>query len=143
MGNSYSQRNKEELEHMRKVIGRLTDVQMALPAGGPGWTVSGLLAHIAFWDQRAIVLARKWKSGAAGTPAGDVDVINDSMKPFLLALPAGRAAELALEAAQTIDGEIDSLSPEMLARVETNGQPRLDRASHRAHHLEQIEKAIG
>ncbi|HUI70272.1 MAG TPA: maleylpyruvate isomerase N-terminal domain-containing protein [Spirochaetia bacterium] len=143
MGNTYSQRNREELEHMRTVIARLTDHQLLLPAGGPGWTVSGLLGHIAFWDQRAIVLAHKWKTGGTGSPAGDVDVINDSMKPFLLAMPGRRAAELALEAAQTCDQEIDSLDAETLARVEANGQPRMDRASHRAHHLQQIEKAIG
>ena len=142
MRNAYSLRNKEELEHMRAVIARLSDDQLASPAGGPGWTASALLAHVAFWDQRAIVLARKWKAGGTGTPAGDVDVINDSVKPFLVALPPRKAALLALEMAETIDREIDSLDAETLARVEANGQPKLDRASHRAHHLAQIEKAI-
>ncbi len=143
MANAYSARNKAELDHLTKVIGHLTDAQLSLPAGGPGWTVSGLLAHVAFWDQRGIVLARRWKAGGKGSPSGDVDVLNDAMKPFLLALPPRKAAELSLEAAQIIDKEIDSLEPSLLARVEADGQPRLDRANHRAHHLEQIEKAVG
>ncbi|MGA2762533.1 MAG: maleylpyruvate isomerase N-terminal domain-containing protein [Spirochaetia bacterium] len=143
MGTAYSARNKTEREHLQKVVSRLSETQMARPAGGKGWTVSGLLAHIAFWDQRALVLMRRWKAGGTGSPAGDVDVINDAMQPFLLAVPPRKAAELALEAAQAIDREIDALDPEMLARVEANGQPKLDRAGHRAHHLEQIEKAIG
>ena len=142
MKSAYSQRNNAELEHLRKVVDRLTDEQMARPAGGDGWTVGALLGHIAFWDQRAIVLMERWKAGGVGTPAGDVDVINDSVKPFLLAIPPRDAARLALEAAQAIDREIDSLDAKMLAGIEANGQPRLDRASHRAHHLEQIEKAI-
>jgi len=142
MRSAYSQRNNAELEHLRKVVDRLTDEQMARPAGGDGWTVGALLGHIAFWDQRAIVLMERWKAGGVGTAAGDVDVINDSVKPFLLALPPRDAARLALEAAQAIDREIDSLDAKMLAGIEANGQPRLDRASHRAHHLEQIEKAI-
>ncbi len=142
MSSAYSQRNKAELEHLRKVVDRLTDEQMARPAGGDGWTVGALLGHIAFWDQRAIVLMERWKAGGVGTPAGDVDVLNDAVKPFLLALPPRDAARLALETAQAIDREIDSLDATMLAGIEANGQPRLDRASHRAHHLEQIEKTI-
>ncbi len=142
MSSAYSQRNKAELEHLRKVVDRLTDEQIARPAGGDGWTVGALLGHIAFWDQRAIVLMERWKAGGVGTPAGDVDVLNDAVKPFLLALPPRDAARLALETAQAIDREIDSLDATMLAGIEANGQPRLDRASHRAHHLEQIEKTI-
>ncbi len=142
MSSAYSQRNKAELEHLRKVVDRLTDEQIARPAGGDGWTVGALLGHIAFWDQRAVVLMERWKAGGVGTPAGDVDVLNDAVKPFLLALPPRDAARLALETAQAIDREIDSLDATMLAGIEANGQPRLDRASHRAHHLEQIEKTI-
>lgn len=140
--NAYSQRNKEGLERLRRAIDRLTDAQMSVPAGGPGWTVSGILAHMAFWDQRATVLARRWKAGGTGSPSGDVDLLNDAMKPFLLALPPRKAAELALQAAEMVDREIDSLDAGTLARIEANGQPKLDRAGHRAHHLEQIEKAI-
>ena len=142
MSNAYSDRNRRELQHLRSVVGRLTDAQMSAPAGGPGWTVSGIVAHIAFWDQRALVLARRWTSGGTGSPPGDVDLLNDAMKPFLLAVPPRKAAELALDAAQAIDKEIDSFGRELLSRVEANGQPKLDRGAHRAHHLEQIEKAL-
>ena len=69
MSSAYSQRNKAELEHLRKVVDRLTDEQIARPAGGDGWTVGALLGHIAFWDQRAIVLMERWKAGGVGTPA--------------------------------------------------------------------------
>ena len=143
MTNAYSRRNTAEQEHLRRVVDRLTDEQMTRSAGGERWTVAALLGHIAFWDQRALVLMKRWKTGGVGTPAGDVDVINDAVKPFLLALPPRAAAKLAVEAAREIDEEIDSLDATMLASVEANGQPKLDRASHRAHHLEQIEKAVG
>ena len=142
MANRYSQPNKVERDHLRAVVARLSDAQLALPAGAHGWTVGGLLAHVAFWDRRAVVLMERWKKGSLGSPPGDVDVVNDTIRPFLVALPPRRAAELALETAEAIDNEIDSLSVDMLERVEANGQPRLDRASHRADHLEQIEKAI-
>jgi predicted nuclease of predicted toxin-antitoxin system len=46
------------------------------------------------------------------------------------------------KAAIAIDAAIDTLDSDFLARIETEGKPfRLNRASHREHHLEQIEKA--
>ena len=30
---------------------------------GSGWTVSTLLCHLAFWDQRALFLLRQWQTG--------------------------------------------------------------------------------
>ncbi len=143
MSNAYTRRNREGLERLRSVLGRLTDDQISRPAGGPGWTVGGLLGHIAFYDRRASGILKKWKAQGIGTSAIDVDVANDAMKPLLDALPPRAVVEIALVAAQEIDAEIDSLDPEMLAKVEANGTPKLDRGSHRVHHLEQIEKAIG
>jgi hypothetical protein len=143
VSNSYAARNKSELEHLRKVAGGLTDNQVACPAGGPGWSVGGILGHLAFWDQRAIVLLRRWKAGGVGTSAIDIDAVNDAMRPILNALPSKTAIHLAIDSAEGIDKEIDSLDDIMLAKVETDGKPvRLDRAAHRIHHLEQIEKAL-
>ncbi|HVP19865.1 MAG TPA: maleylpyruvate isomerase N-terminal domain-containing protein [Spirochaetia bacterium] len=142
MSNAYSQKNSEGLERLRSVIERITDEQIDRPAGGEGWTVGGLLGHMAFYDRRALAILKKWKAQGVGTSAMDIDVANDAMKPLLDALPRRKASELALEAARAIDAEIESLDPELLAKVEANGTPKLDRAGHRAHHLDQIEKAI-
>ena len=143
MSNKYSQSNREGLERLRSVVRRLTDEQMARSAGGLDWTVGGLLGHMAFYDRRAVAILKKWKAQGISTSAMDVDVANDAMKPLLNALPPRKAAEIALDAAQAIDAEIDSLDPEMLTKVEANGTPQLDRGSHRVHHVEQIEKALG
>jgi hypothetical protein len=42
-------------------------------------------------------------------------VINDGMKPLLLAIPPRRVAEMAMEAATAIDKEIEVLSPDLIA----------------------------
>ena len=143
MSNSYAARNKSELAHLRRVVESLSDKQMARPAGGSGWTVGGILGHLAFWDQRAIVLLRRWKAGGVGTSAIDIDAVNDAMRPILNALPSKTLIRLSIDSAEGIDKEINSLDDSMLAKVETDGKPvRLDRAAHRIHHLEQIEKAL-
>jgi DinB superfamily len=143
MSNPYSQRNAAELEHLEKLAGSLTDAQVAFPAGGSGWTVGGILGHLAFWDQRAVGLLRRWKAGTIGPSAIDIDAVNDAMRPLLNALSPRAAVQLAIASAREIDREIDALDAGMLAKVEADGKPvRLDRAAHRIHHLEQIQKAI-
>ena len=43
----YLETNKKGRERLRGLANRLTDQQLALPAGD-GWTIAALLAHLAF-----------------------------------------------------------------------------------------------
>lgn len=143
MSNQYRQPNSAERAHLDKVIARLSPSDYGRPAGGPGWTIGGLLAHLVFWDNRALVLLAKWKKEGIGPSLIDTDVCNESMRPLCNAVPAAVIAKMAAETAAAIDEEIDSLSPDFLARVEREGTPvRLNRGLHRNHHLAQVEKAI-
>ena len=143
MSNQYTPPNSAERAHLDKVIARLSPSDYERPAGGPGWTIGGLLAHLTFWDNRALVLLAKWKKQGIGPSVIDIDVCNESMRPLCSAVPAAVIAKMAVDTAAAIDREIDSLSPEFLAEVERNGTPvRLNRGLHRNHHLAQIEKAI-
>ena len=143
MSNAYSERNAVERRHLKELAESLTEAQVSRPAGGSGWTVGGILGHLAFWDLRATALLRRWKAGAVGPSAIDVDAVNDAMRPLLNAIAPRAAVQIAISSAEEIDKEIDSLDAAMLAKVEADGKPvRLDRAAHRIHHLQQIEKAI-
>lgn len=143
MTNQYSQPNSAERAHLDKVIARLSPSDLSRPAGGAGWTIGGLLAHLAFWDNRALILLAKWKKEGIGPSLIDTDLFNESMRPLCNAVPADVIAKMAVETAAAIDREIDSLSPDFLARVEREGTPvRLNRGLHRSHHLAQVEKAI-
>jgi hypothetical protein len=143
MTNQYTQANSAERDHLEKVIARLSPSDYDRPAGGPGWTIGGLLAHLAFWDNRALVLLAKWKKEGIGPSLIDTDLFNESMRPLCNAVPAAVIARMAVETATAIDEAIDSLQPEFLARVERDGTPvRLNRGLHRNHHLAQVEKAI-
>ena len=68
-----------------------------------GWTVAAVLAHIGFWDARAIFFLDRWGRGIEPSTAdydpADVHWINDSAKPLCLALPPRDAADLALRLA--------------------------------------------
>ena len=56
-----------ERERLRRLIARMSDADLKRPMPA-GWTVAGVLAHIGFWDARAIYWLDKWARGAAPTP---------------------------------------------------------------------------
>jgi hypothetical protein len=56
MSNAYTRENTAEREHLIALANRLTDEQLSRTVEA-GWTVAGILAHLAFWDQRAVTPA--------------------------------------------------------------------------------------
>lgn len=141
--NPYVEHNAVEREHLTALGNRLTEDELIHPLEA-GWTVSGVLAHLAFWDQRALTLLNQWEKDGIGPSPIDTDVVNEAKRPLCNAISPRAAVQLAIDCATAIDVKIAQLDPAMLSNVETNGQTvRLDRASHRRMHLEQIEQALG
>ncbi|MCI0548666.1 MAG: maleylpyruvate isomerase N-terminal domain-containing protein [Candidatus Rokubacteria bacterium] len=143
---SYTAENDAERERLRALVRRLSDQNLGRPMEA-GWTVAGVLAHIAFWDQRIVTLLDQWeRRGPSWTPPieeeRDVDWINDATKPLCLALAPRVAAELALSIAETVDRRVAEASEAIL---EANARgPFLNwrRAVHRREHLDEIEGAL-
>ena len=143
VNNPYVKENTSEREHLAALANRLTEDELSRPLQA-GWTVSGVLAHLAFWDQRALTLLDKWEKEGIGPSPIDTDVVNEATRLHCNAVPPRAAAQLAIACATAIDDKIARLDPAMLSDVETNGKTvRLDRAHHRRAHLEQIEPALG
>lgn len=137
--------NDAERERLRSLVTRLSDEELRRPMPA-GWTVAAVLAHIGFWDARAIYFLDKW--GPSGEPSTyepeDTDAVNNSAKPLCLALPPRDAAQLALRLAEEADGKVQALSDAMLAKIRAKGSPpfNLSRAIHRKEHLDDIEHAL-
>jgi hypothetical protein len=132
--------NDAERERLRSLVTRLSDEELGRPMPA-GWTVAAVLAHVGFWDTRAIFWLDKWERGVKPSAPDfetreDVEWINNSAKPLCLALPPRDAAQLALRLAEEADG--------MLAKIRAAGSPfNLSRADHRKEHLDDIERALG
>ena len=143
MSRSFIEENAQQREKLRTLLSRLRDRDLTRPLYAD-WTVAGILGHLAFWDYRAFILIRRWRQTGVKQPSAmDVDVINDAMRPLLLALPPRKVAEMALEAATAIDEEIEGLSPELITQIEAFGSSfRLNRGKHRLEHLDQIESTL-
>src|SRR5713101_3705373 len=136
---SYVARNDTERARLKALVAKASDADLARPMPA-GWTVAGVLGHLAFWDQRILELLHQWEAKGIVPRLeveGDVDWINDAGKPFLLALPPRKAAEMAVAIAEAVDRKVASLSDDLITRNVAAGTPlNLTRAEHRGEHLD-------
>lgn len=141
----YVARNDTERARLKALVAKCSDADLACPMPA-GWTVAGVLAHLAFWDQRIVALLDQWekKSIAPGLEVeADIDWINDAGKPLLLALPPPKAAGLAVAIAETADRRVAAMSNDLVAKNAAAGNPlNLSRADHRREHLDEIERVL-
>jgi hypothetical protein len=134
--------NAAEYAHLRELVERLNDDDLGIPLEA-GWTVSAVLAHLAFWDQRAITLIGKWKKDGVGPSPIDTDIVNEATRRLCLAIQPRKAADLAVALAGEVDKTIADLTPDMVEAIQTKGSTvKLRRADHRRTHIGEIEKAL-
>lgn len=145
---SYVAENEAQLARLRTLADTLSDRELAEPMEA-GWTVAGVLAHLAFWDYRIVTLLDHWGADGKGTPPDapgsydeEADWINDAAKPLILALAPRVAARVAVEAAVAADTGVAELTDDLLAANERTGSHvNVLRADHRREHLDEIEQA--
>ncbi len=145
---SYVARNEVQRRRLSGLVARMSDADLGRSVSA-GWTVAGVLGHLAFWDQRIVVLLERWeREGVSAVPPpldhGAVDWINDAAKPLLLTLPPRRVAELAVAIAEAVDRKAAALPDELVVGNAAAGNPvNLLRAQHRQEHLDEIERTLG
>jgi len=144
MERRYVIKNTKERERLRKLVAEITDAELKLVIYKEGWTIAATLGHLAFWDERRLTLVRKWKQkGVFPESSMDGDIINDALLPLCLAIPPRKAANLAVSTAETLDHELEKLSPEMITAIEKLGDRHaLNRAIHRKMHLDEIDALL-
>ena len=142
---SFVSDNDTERARLRALVARLSDADLARPLPAD-WTVAAVLGHLAFWDQRILILLDAWEQKGIAPPAhheADTDWINDAGKPFLLAMPPRQLADLAVTIAEAVDRRAAGLSDDLVTRNAAAGSPvSLRRAEHRREHLDEIESAL-
>jgi hypothetical protein len=141
---SYIEANARGRERLWALVSELTDEELALHAGD-GWTIAAILAHLAFWDHRVLVLIMRWKKVGIGPSPIDIDGVNDATKPLCLAILAREAASLAVNAAEAVDAELGSLPEDLRSGISVlvqEGKFRPNRSIHRNERLDQIERIL-
>lgn len=129
----------ERLEHL---IAAMSDADLQRPLSAE-WTIAAALVHLAFWDCRQLALLKRWQANGVSPAPSDVESINAGVSALALAVPPRAAANLAVSAAEAIDAEVQKLTPELAAAIESAGfRTMLRRSLHRNAHLDDIERAL-
>ena len=105
----YSEQNAQSRRRLETLVSRLSEEDFARSTDY-GWTVSALLAHLAFWDHRMSAILQRWQAEGPDPSPIDMMVVNDALKVICHALEPRLAAELALSAAEKIDRELETLT---------------------------------
>jgi hypothetical protein len=141
--NELNLKNKESLQLCQEFLSTCTDADLstAMPAG---WTVSAVLAHLAVWDKRALILLEKWQKEGVEFSPNDIEVLNEVTKPFCLAIPPQAAKALFIQTAETVDKLISGYDSSMVDEIHEKGKNvHLNRAKHRLLHLDEIKAVLG
>lgn len=142
----YSEQNAESRRRLETLVRRLSDQDLARSTDY-GWTVAALLAHLAFWDQRMIVILQRWRQEGLDSSPMDSGVVNDALRVICHAIEPRAAIELCLSSAEAVDAEFDTLTPDFAKQLEehaaaTETQFRMNRSLHRNAHLDDIEALL-
>lgn len=138
---SYVERNRASTDRIRALADRLSDEALQQPVG-EHWTVAIALAHLAFWDRRALhALDATEREGQLVAPEIDI-VVNDYSLPLWAAIPPRQAARIAIETAEALDARLESYPPALLAIIHDYYPRWVVRALHRNEHLDEVEAAL-
>jgi hypothetical protein len=145
MDRPYVERNRQQRERLEALVGRLSDEELHRQIGDGAWTVAATLAHLAYWDIRAVgALEAAIRHGLPLTFWDESDAlpVNQVLTPRWLAVPPREAAQRAVAAAIALDHRIETLPEELIPAIARERYRVLERALHRAEQLDEIERSL-
>ncbi len=138
---SFIERNRASTNRIRGMAARLSDEEMRLPVG-EHWTVSIVLAHLAFWDRRVMdILEKTEREGKLFISEIDI-LVNDLSLPLWAAIPPREAARIAIETADTVDKRLESIPPDLLEEIYAYNKRWVERSLHRDEHLDEADAVL-
>jgi hypothetical protein len=109
-----------------------------------GWSMADALVHLAFWDSYGLFLLREWEKNGYKATTSSIETVNEGVRVLSSAIPATAVVPLVRDAAVAVDREVEKITPELAAAIETGGQDcYLHRAVHRNAHLNRLESELG
>ncbi len=143
MDTSYNDRNRVQTQRL-KDLRRLSEADLHRPVGDH-WTVAVALAHIEYWDGRAIGALEAWRRHGLQLTlwTNDEAVVNDIRLRFWRELSPTEVLEQAIKTAEVLDRIVAELGPGEAEVVAAQRYRVLDRSLHRSQHLDEVDRALG
>ena len=129
---------------LRSFLSELEEADLTAVVTG-GWTVSAVLAHLAFWDRWVV---ERWDSfqrtgSLDDLPDTIVELINAAAEPLWLALPPATARVFAVTASESVNETIQALGPAAVhMALETGRLHMLDRTRHWNAHMTEVQHSL-
>jgi hypothetical protein len=104
-----------------------------------------VLGHLAYWDNRVLVLAEKIDRDEPWLPSDaepEGDWLTDSTRAIIQAIAPRAAAELALRIAEETDARVAELPVERMWPLDPESPISPARGEHRGEHLDELERAL-
>ncbi len=138
---SFIERNRASTQRIRAMVARLSDEELGHPVGEL-WTVSIMLAHLAFSDLRVMNLLDATERNGK-LVVSEIDIaVNDISTPLWAAIPPREAARIAIETAETVDKRLESFPSDLLEEIYAYKDRWVVRALHRDEHLDEADTAL-
>jgi ribosomal protein S18 acetylase RimI-like enzyme len=143
MDTSYNDRNRVQTQRL-KDLRRLGEVDLRRPVGDH-WTIAVALAHIEYWDGRAVGGLEAWRRHGLQLTlwTNDEAVVNDIRLRFWRELSPTEVLEQAIKTAEVLDRIVAELGPGEAEVVAAQRYRVLDRSLHRSQHLDEVDRALG
>jgi hypothetical protein len=135
------QANRKATQRLRRLIKNCSDSDLLQKVSGD-WSVLFTLAHLAFWDQRAMfVIESALKNGKVNAPYFD-DQINDILPSIFSLIPIENIVRFTISTSEELDIELEQCPKEIISELQKVNIRLVDRSQHRNLHLDDIEKVI-
>jgi carbon storage regulator len=146
MMRAFIEQNKSTRARLGQLVARLKGADFDR-AVGKDWTISTILSHLAFWDQRTYFLLTEAQAGRfepVRLSKQAIDSINHAVRVLSEAVPGATAGKMANGSAELVDGEVEKIDDSLVEKIISGGFERwLNRSLHRMEHIRKIEEALG
>lgn len=133
------QNNAAQFSRLEDLLQRDADLTKDM---GEGWTTGVALAHMAYWDRRAVGLLKLWDGEGRLPDSIYEDELNDALLPEWKAIAPQKALQLAIDASRSVNAAVEALDEDRAEAIMMMGNHfMLARGNHRMEHLDQIEQA--
>jgi hypothetical protein len=135
-------RNTESLKIFEDFLSSCSEAELSTTMAAD-WTVSAVLCHLVFWDQRALTILDIWENDGIEYSSIDTDVVNEVTRPMCKAIMPETAVDLFLRTAKEINIRISNQDSKWIVEAEEKGKNvHFNRANHRMVHLEEIKAVL-